>query len=275
MLIKRTTTMTTIHVIALPNTLLLTMMILFSLSYLVSSSFAFVVLPTTTTTTMRNQQYPLRPSFSSSSSTKTTASSDFGLFASNSNSNSNSNGNTELFKGGLLADESSKELAIKLASTKIRKVSDLKIWKEKSNLKNKSSSIRPKYWSFGGNEELPIQDKANYSTDNPNCSEPWLGLQDFYSVIDNDTAAADLIFVSLAGGRAFIERDAAESVLDQWWNNKKFDSVSFEQTVKVGQRDFITSWSIYVGVIGIAATGIAFPNNPIQLGLVNILDMIR
>ena len=273
MLIKRTTTMTTIHGIDLPNTLLLTMMILFSLSYLVSSSFAFVVLPTTTTTTMRNQQYPLRPSFSSSSSTKTTARSDFGLFASNSNSNSNDN--TELFKGGLLADESSKELAIKLASTKIRKVSDLKIWKEKSNLKNKSSSIRPKYWSFGGNDELPIQDKANYSTDNPNCSEPWLGLQDFYSVIDNDTAAADLIFVSLAGGRAFIERDAAESVLDQWWNNKKFDPVSFEQTVKVGQRDFITSWSIYVGVLGIAATGIAFPNNPIQLGLVNILDMIR
>jgi hypothetical protein len=268
--------MTTIHFIALPNTFLVTMMILFSLSYMVSSSFAFVVLPTTTTTTMRNQQYPLRPSFSSSSSTKTTASSNCGLYA----SNSNSNDNNELFKAGLLADESSKELAIKLASTKIRKVSDLKIWKEKSNLKNKSSSIRPKYWSFGGNDELPIQDKANYSTDNPNCSEPWLGLQDFYSVIDNDTAAADIIFVSLAGGRAFIERDVAESVLNQWWNNdnnnsNKFDPISFEQTVKNGQRDFITSWSIYVGVIGIAGTGIAFPNNPIQLGLVHILDMLK
>ncbi|MGK3746795.1 MAG: hypothetical protein ACI90V_013658 [Bacillariaceae sp.] len=270
--------MTFIHFIAIPNTFILTMMILFSLSYLLSSSFAFVVLPTTTTTTTttttmrKQQQYPL-PSFTSSSSTKTTTSSNCALHA------SNSNDNNELFKAGLLADESSKELAIKLASTKIRKVSDLKIWKEKSNLKNKSSiSIRPKYWSFGGNDEFPIQDKANYSTDNPNCSEPWLGLQDFYSVIDNDTAAADIIFVSLAGGRAFIERDIAESVLNQWWNSndsKKFDPVSFEQTVKIGQRDFITSWSVYVGVIGIAVTGIAFPNNPIELGLVRIVDMMK
>jgi len=261
-------------------------MILISLLFLLSPSFAFVV-PTTTTTMATMKQYnPHVPSFSSSST--------YRLFASWSDDD-------ELFKAGLLADETSKELAVKLASTRIRRISDLG-WKEmkqnasnnnnNNNQKRRKSNIRPKYWSFGGSKELSIQDKANYSLDNPNCPEPWLGLQDFQSLIGDDTAAADIIFVSLAGGRAFVERDVAESVLDQWWNSNKdcdcgaaqkrnqrekqqqFDRVSFEQTVKIGQRDFIASWSFFVGILGFAVAGIAFPNNPFQLVLVRALDMV-
>jgi len=266
----------------------MTRMFLLSLLYLLSPSFAFVAPTTkiTTTTTTVKQYYPRLPSFSSSSTDR--------LFASSSSSDD------ELFKAGLLADETSKELAVKLASTRIRKISDLG-WKEikqtssndnNNNQRRRKSSIRPKYWSFGGSKELAVQDKANYSLNNPNCPEPWLGLQDFQLLIGDDTAAADTIFVSLAGGRAFVERDVAESVLVQWWNNdcdgdrgaaqkrnqrqkqQQFDRVAFEQTVKVGQRDFIASWSIFIAIVGVCGAGIVFPNNPFQLVLVDALDTV-
>ena len=82
-------------------------------------------------------------------------------------------------------------------------------------------------------------------------------------------------------GRAFVERNVAEDVLERWWGtaqnpkrrqNQQFDRLAFEQTVKAGQRDFIAAWSLFLGVTGFAALGIAFPNNPLQLALVDVLD---
>lgn len=203
------------------------------------------------------------------------------LFASSPSPSSSSD--DDLFKAGLFCDESSKDLAVKLASTKIRKLSDLG-WRETTKrgidttLSQRKSSIRPKLWCWGGSKELPIQEKANYSPDNPNCPEPWLGLQAFYSLVGDDSAAADLIFVSLAGGRAFVERDVAESVLNRWWqqpkNKQQFDRHSFEQTVVSGQIDFVTSWTFFIGILLAAGCGIAFPENPLQLALVRAIDTV-
>lgn len=194
---------------------------------------------------------------------------------------------SELFKAGLLADEESQDRAAELASKKLRTISDLG-WK--GSEARRRSSIRPKLWPFGGSDELAIQDKANYSSDNPNCPEPWLGLEEFYGLVNDDTAAADIVFVSLGGGRAFVERDIAESVLDRWWGTssstmegskkprrgkkKKFDRIAFEQTVKAGQRDFIAAWSVFLGFTGFALVGIVFPTNPLQLALVDLLDSV-
>ena len=194
---------------------------------------------------------------------------------------------SSFFKGGLLADQDSQERAVELASKKVKTIADLG-WKEKEA--RRQSSIRPKLWPFGGDTELAIQDKANYSPENPNCPDPWLGLEDFYSLVNDDTAAADLIFVALAGGRAFVERNVAESVLERWWGSdtatkdgvlksrrkqkRQFDRLSFEQTVKTGQRDFIAAWSSFLGLTGFAAAGIVFPNNPLQLALVDFIDNI-
>ena len=190
--------------------------------------------------------------------------------------------NSELFKGGLFADEYSQERAAELASKKLRNISDLG-WKEKEA--RRQSSIRPKLWSFGGASELAIQDKANYSLDNPNSPDPWLGLQDFYAIVNDDTAAADLIFVALAGGRAYVERATAEAVLQSWWSTdgaqkpsrfqkQQFDRIAFEKTVKAGQQDFIGAWALFLGLTGFAALGILFPTNPLQLALVDLLDRI-
>lgn len=258
--------MTTFHLTTFSKTPLLTTMILFSLS-LCSSSFAFIM-TTKTTTTASHQQ---RSSFSSPSTRLHVTES------------------SELFKGGLLADEESQERAVELASRKLRKISDLG-WKGTESSR-RQSNIRPKLWSFGGNSELAIQDKANYSPENPNCPEPWLGLEEFYSLLNDDTAAADLIFVSLSGGRAFVERNVAESVLDRWWGTsaatdepqkqkrrqkqkQQFDRLAFEQTVKAGQRDFIAGWSLFAGLTGFAVVGIVFPTNPLELALVDLLDAI-
>ena len=193
-------------------------------------------------------------------------------------------GSTEIFKGGLLADDYSQELAVELASKKLRKISDLG-WKNKEA--RRQSNIRPKLWPFGGSDELAIQDKANYSLDNPNCPDPWLGLEDFYSLVNDDTAAADLIFVALAGGRAYVERKDAEDVLASWWGTngvaggkskafqkQQFDRVAFEKTVKTGQRDFIVAWGSFLFLTGFAAAGIVFPTNPLQLALVDLVDSI-
>lgn len=255
--------MTTFSFTTMSKASLSAIVVLFSLS-LCSSCFAFVVTPSTKE--MTTQQRNCHDSLSTR------------LHATES---------SELFKAGLLADEYSQERAAELASKKLRTISDLG-WKGSGA--RRRSSIRPKLWPFGGSDELAIQDKANYSPENPNCPEPWLGLEEFYGLVNDDTAAADIIFVSLAGGRAFIEREAAESVLDRWWGttssttdgskkprrrqNKKFDSIAFEQTVKAGQRDFIAAWSAFLGLTGFALTGIVFPTNPLQLALIDLLDSI-
>eukprot|EP00536_Pseudo-nitzschia_multiseries_P007278 jgi/Psemu1/304748/fgenesh1_kg.168_\ len=256
-------TVTATPATTMPKASLLAIVVLFSLS-LCSSSFAFVV--TSSTKKLTSQQRNDFDSFSTR------------LYA---------KGSSELFKAGLLADESSQERAVELASKKIRTVSDLG-WKGKEA--RRRSSIRPKLWPFGGSDELAIQDKANYSPENPNCPEPWLGLEEFYGLVNDDTAAADIIFVSLAGGRAFAERDVAEAVLERWWGTSSsttggskvprrrqspnFDRLAFDQTVKAGQRDFITAWSLFLGLTGFALTGIVFPTNPLQLALVEVVDAI-
>jgi hypothetical protein len=198
----------------------------------------------------------------------------------------------DFFKAGLLANK--EEEAARLASKKIRSLDNLGFSKTttttSSTTKNqrqqqrrrRSSSIRPKYWAWGGAEERAIQDKPNYDPiNNPNCPDPWVSLSDFYTLVDDDTAVADTIFVALAGGRAFIERDMAEQVLQQWYNNKddgsgltgrSFDKDAFLQTVRRGQQDFLWGWGSFFSITGLALGGIVFPTNPLQMTLVHFLD---
>jgi hypothetical protein len=207
------------------------------------------------------------------------------LSASSSSSSSSSpskDNQPDFFKAGLLANME-QEAAI-LASKKIKSIQDLGY----KNPPKRPATIRPKYWAWGGADELAIQDKANYDTSNknPNCPEAWVSLSQFYTLIDDDTAVADTIFVALAGGRAFIERDVAEQVLQQWWryppnNNKNkknkrksFDTAAFLKTVQKGRQDFLLGWGSFLAITGFAMVGIVFPTNPLQLALVNALDVV-
>ena len=182
----------------------------------------------------------------------------------------------DLFQGGLLADQDAKDRASELASSKLRSVSDLG-WRERTP--RRPSSKRPKLWPFGGDMEKAVQDKPGYSFDNPKSPEPWLGLDDFYAIVKDDSPAADLIFVSLAGGRAFAERPKAEKVLEQWWGppdgrKRQFDRKGFERTVREGQIDFALIWAAYVGIIGFAGLGLVAPFSPIFAPFRDFIDNV-
>jgi len=202
-----------------------------------------------------------------------------------------SNGDSDgFFKAGILANV--EEDAGMLASKKLRSISDLGY---KGPAKRRGNT-RPRHWAFGGAGEKAIQDKPNYDPTNPLCVESWVSLQDFYSIVGDDTAVADTIFVALAKGGAYIEREVAEDVIAQWRptttpptasskgggllghsNNKKatsaFSQEAFVKTVKAGRVDFLTGWAAFLTITGIAVSGIVFPTNPLQLALVDFLEM--
>lgn len=194
----------------------------------------------------------------------------------------------ELFKAGLLANL--EEEAADLASKKIRSVSDLG-WKETAKRRGKT---RPRHWAFGGAGEKAVQDKPNYDPANPLCVEKWLSLPDFYAIVGDDTAVADTIFVALAKGGAYVEREVAEEVISQWRPSASsskaasskpsmfgrgkgaasFDRAAFLKTVNNGRRDFLIGWAAFVAITGFAVSGIVFPTNPVQLALVDLLELI-
>jgi hypothetical protein len=183
-----------------------------------------------------------------------------------------------------------------LAKKKIRTIQDLG-WKSTSkksfgiNKKSMSgakgsssgdtrrpSSIRPKFWAWGGADELALQDKPNYDPiNNPDYTPaPWLSLQEFYRLVGDDTAIADTIFVSLAGGRAHATKDQCETVVGQWYgSNGKFDDSAFYATVQKGRQEFLAQWGAFLGITGFCVLGIVAPTNPLQLALVGLLESFK
>ena len=122
-----------------------------------------------------------------------------------------------------------------------------------------------------------------------------MSLQDFYTIVKDDTAVADTIFVALAKGGAYIERDVAEDVIAQWrptttggnpaagsggpmFGRTKgvsgFDQGAFVKTVQEGRFDFVKGWAAFVTITGVAVAGIVFPTNPLQLALVDFLETL-
>lgn len=175
----------------------------------------------------------------------------------------------ELFKAGFLANQEPE--AAQLASKKLRSIKDLG-WNQPAK---RRGNTRPRHWAFGGAGEKAVQDKPNYDPASPLCVEKWVSLPQFYDIVKDDTAVADTIFVALAGGGAFIEREVAEEVIAKWRpNGKQLDEAAFLKTVQAGRQKFLFGWAAFLTITGIAATGIVFPTNPVQLALVDLLEGI-
>jgi hypothetical protein len=175
----------------------------------------------------------------------------------------------DLFKAGFLANCESE--AADLAAKKIRNVKDLG-WTKSAK---RAGNTRPRHWAWGGVGEKAVQDKPNYDESSSMCVEKWLSLPEFYNIVKDDTAVADTIFVALAGGGAFVERDVAETVLAKWRpNGKTFDTNAFMKTVQGGRTKFATGWGVFASVTGFSLIGIIFPTNPVQLALVDFLESV-
>eukprot|EP00525_Craspedostauros_australis_P001830 CAMPEP_0198117486 /NCGR_PEP_ID=MMETSP1442-20131203/18242_1 /TAXON_ID= /ORGANISM="Craspedostauros australis, Strain CCMP3328" /LENGTH=239 /DNA_ID=CAMNT_0043775543 /DNA_START=94 /DNA_END=813 /DNA_ORIENTATION=- len=171
-----------------------------------------------------------------------------------------------LFKAGLLAN--CEDDAAQLAAKKIRSIKDLG-WNKPAK---RRGNTRPRHWAFGGANEKPVQLKPNYDESASNCVEKWLSLKDFYSIVKDDTPVADTIFVALAGGGAFIEREVAETTIAKWRDGRQFDTAAFRTSVTQGRSKFLQGWALFVGATGLAVSGIVFPTNPFQLFLVDLLE---
>ena len=146
----------------------------------------------------------------------------------------------------------------KIAST-IKSVKDLGWTKPPL----RPGSIRPRHRAFGGQGESPIQDKANYDASNPQCVETWL-TQDFLNAkYKCEGPVGDTLFVTIAGGAAFAERDVCEKKIAMWkGETNKFNSEAFLKTVNQGRTDLAVGWGVFFFVTGTAALGILFPTNP-------------
>lgn len=176
----------------------------------------------------------------------------------------------EVFKGGLFVDYDPIPDAVKIAS-KIRTVKDLG-WTKPPR---RAGSIRPRHRAWGGEGELAIQDKANYDETNPNCVEAWLKIEDFYKYTRSSYGpAADCVYVALAGGKKYAERNVVESKLTIWrsGNRGSFDEEAFRASVKMGQDELKNGWISFLGLNSLFITCIIFPTNPIAAALQGLLE---
>ena len=162
----------------------------------------------------------------------------------------------DLFTGGW--NDGVEAKAAKIAST-IKSVKDLGWTKPPL----RPGSIRPRHRAFGGQGESPIQEKANYDTSSPLCVEAWLTQDELNKKFKCEGPVGDTLFVALAGGTAFAERQVCEKIIDSWRGDKnKFDEAAFLKSVQAGRKDLAIGWAFFSFITGTAALGILFPTNP-------------
>lgn len=83
------------------------------------------------------------------------------------------------------------------------------------------------------------------------------------------------MFVSLAGGNAFAEREVAEQKISQWRPNGKFDDAAFLKTVQQGRIELAIGWGIFSFICGFAVLGLVAPTNPGAKALEGLLAQIQ
>ena len=169
-----------------------------------------------------------------------------------------------------------------LIASKIKSVKDLG-W---SAPPKRKGGTRPRHRAYGGTTELPIQSKPNYDPTADNCVEKWLSLEEFYELPivkssskkagSSSTAAADTVFVALAGGRSCAERDDCEKLIAEWRSGgNAFDEGKFLASVKRGRTDLAVGWAGITAANAFFASCIAFPTNPAAKGLEQALANIQ
>lgn len=149
--------------------------------------------------------------------------------------------------------------------------------------RERPGNTRPRHRAWGGTGEKAIQDKPGYDVTNPKSPEIWLSQDDFNSIkcvadtlkkSPSGQAAADTVFVALAGGSSFAERAKCEKSIEDWNKNGKFDNAAFLKSVNSGRVELATGWAAFLGVTSACALSIAFPTNPVAKGLEEVINQI-
>jgi len=177
---------------------------------------------------------------------------------------------SQVFTGGAFDKEEA--AAIKIAS-KIRTVKDLG-WTAPAK---RRGNTRPKHRAWGGEDEVPVQDKPNYDETKEKCVEKWLSQDELESKTRCAPGpASDTVFVALAGGASYAERDVVEKRLKEWRSpdGRTFNEAAFLKSVTQGRTELALGWVAFLVIVLTAATNIAFPDNPLNMALVDTLDPI-
>jgi hypothetical protein len=180
------------------------------------------------------------------------------------------------FSGGAWdKQEDYEQEAFKLAS-KLKSVKNLG-WKGTAK---RPGSTRPRHRAWGGSSEQPVQFKANYDESNPNCVEAWLTQSDFEKCVGvkESSPASDTVFVALAKGAAFAERDVCEETIASWYpsgsSSRSIDPGAFWASVKKGRTELAIGWSVFIGFNVLAASCIILPTNPLAKGLERAVEAV-
>jgi len=187
------------------------------------------------------------------------------------------------FTGGMFENESETLASAVVIAQRIKSVNDLG-WTQTAK---RSGSIRPRHRAWGGEGERAIQNKPNYDETAENCVEKWLGMNEFLECTGGEEGpATDTVFVALAGGKKFVERDVCDAKIKQWtsasslasssdsrqnmfdFGRKKsgagsFDEAAFLKSVKDGRNDLVLGWALFLSVNSFFASAIIFPTNPV------------
>ena len=201
----------------------------------------------------------------------------------------------KVFKGGAFNDDFTKEKILTdaaLIASKIKSSKDLG-WKTEEP--KRKGNARPRHRAWGGEGEMAIQDKANYDEENPKCVEKWLTIEDFLANTRSQPGpAADTVFVALAGGSKFAERDVCEAKIAQWTASSgstevpaktgffgrrgassTFNNDAFNKSVQEGRSALLLGWAGFLGLNTFFAGCIVFPTNPGAKALESLVDSLK
>jgi len=174
---------------------------------------------------------------------------------------------SSFFTGGIFDKE--EDAAIKLAS-RIKSVKDLG-WSQPSK---RRGNMRPRHRAWGGEKEKAVQDKPASVLEN--SPESWLSQEMLETKLRCGSGpVSDTLFVALAGGTSYAEREFVEKKLQEWRpDGRNFDEASFLKSVKQGRLELATGWALFLSLSLGSASCIIFPTNPLSKGLEHALDAI-
>ena len=88
-------------------------------------------------------------------------------------------------------------------------------------------------------------------------------------------AVSDTVFVALAGGTSYAERDFVEARLAEWRpDGRTFDEAKFLSSVQKGRTELVLGWALFLSLSLGSASCIIAPTNPLSKGLEHLLDVV-
>ncbi|GMI03978.1 hypothetical protein TrVE_jg9486 [Triparma verrucosa] len=136
---------------------------------------------------------------------------------------------------------------------------------------------KPKHRAWGGETEPPIQNKALPNVDMKTI-DPWVTFEEMAECPSFKNADDDLkqaIFVSLAGGQRYLDRQRCEQSLSKWTGeNGKFDEAGFERALKDGRIDLAQGWAVFLVLTVGFASCIVAPTSPAPKAIEAFIDSL-